>query len=190
MHQQIRTLLFCILCVIVSGVAFGQAYKDSIRSQFQEYSELLIKKDFQASLRYINPEFLKIVPGTQLVAAMEKVMNNPDVELKVDEMKVVSIGDTHSINGKHYVQLRYSTNMSMRMMQSGDTAAIKEGLAAQFGKENVKYDAATSFYQLRMFKNVVADSQDGKHWTFVVAEDRQRSILEKFIPRELLNFSK
>jgi hypothetical protein len=187
MMRRICALQLCVLLFLTIGT-FGQPYKDSIRRQFQDYTDLIKKKDFQGSLRFINPEFLKIIPAKQLVAAMEQVMNNPEIEVKVDEMKILSIGDTMIINGTQYVQLQYVMNMAMRMEES-DTAAIKEGLAATFGKENVNYDAVTRFYQVTMHKNVVADSKDGHRWTFVVAEDRHRHILERFIPAKMLDFS-
>ena len=67
-----------------------------------------------------------------------------------------------------------------------DTALTKKGLENQFGQDNVIYDFSTESYRIFVIKNVIADSKDKNNWTFVVVEDRQKPILEKFMPKELL----
>jgi hypothetical protein len=70
--------------------------------------------------------------------------------------------------------------------QVQDTAATKAALINQFGENNVTYDTSTDIYNIFVVKDVVANSTDKQHWTFVVVEEKQKLILEKFIPKELL----
>ena len=67
-----------------------------------------------------------------------------------------------------------------------DTAATKAALIKQFGQNNVSYDAAIDTYKIFVVKDVIANSKDKQNWTFVVIEEKQKPILEKFIPKELL----
>ena len=67
-----------------------------------------------------------------------------------------------------------------------DTAATKAALIKHFGQNNVSYVAANETYKIFVVKDVIANSTDKQSWTFVVVEEKQKPILEKFIPKELL----
>lgn len=184
-------LISFVLLIILFGASTvsGQEYKDSIQVQFLRYTECLINKDFSASAEYLNPNFFKIIPKSKLVEVMENAFNNPVVELSLKAPKVVSIDNSKSIKGEHYAKLKYSNNMVIRYKESNEDRDVEEEmetLQSTFGEKNVTYDAAANSYTIFVTKEVIANSKDQRRWTFVVLEERQKPLLEKFIPKEML----
>lgn len=183
--------IFLIACVLfISQYAGAQAYKDSIRNQFMAYNDLLLKKEFAASLDYVNPGILSVAPKEQLISMMEQTFNNPAVEIKLSKPEMKSIEDSQRIDNMTYSTFQYAGSLSMRMLseegKKQDSSVTLAALGNQFGGENVKYDASTGFYHVKVIKKVVANSTDAKNWTFLVIEEAQKSVLEKFVPKELL----
>lgn len=183
-------LFFIALLSTLSFFAHSQSYKDDVKKQFLEYANLLVKKDFAGSVEYLNPAFLTIVPKAQLVKVLEQTYNNPNIDFEIEQANVVSVEDKKKIADQDYVKLRYSNYLKMHFKSPEgkrvDTAAVKTRLETQFGQGNVSYDPKTDFFRILVFKNVVANSADNKKWTFVVVEDKQKPILEKILPKELL----
>ncbi len=138
----------------------------------------------------MNPEFFKIVPKAQLIAAIEQTYNNPSLDFNIAEPTIVSIGDRKVIGENSFVKMQYSNYLTMHFKQADgkqqDTARTKKALQGQFGETNVNYIAKTDSYRVFVIKNVIANSADNKNWTFVVVEEKQKPILRKFIPEELL----
>ena len=182
----LRALILSAI-LLISTTVFSQSYKDSVKGQFLRYTDLLVKKEIAKSAEYMNPEKYKLVPKPQLIAAIEKVYTNPDVEFSIENPAVVSVADNKLINGMNFVKLQYSNTLIMRFKGSKqDPALIKKALEGQFGAENVSYDAATEAFKIFAIKDVIANSKDMKKWTFIAIEERQKPMLEKFIPKELL----
>lgn len=185
-----QRLILIFTFLVFSTVLFAQPYKDSIKVQFSRYTDLIVNKEFSRSAEYINPEFFKIVPKAQLIAIMEKTFDNPELDFKVENPVILSIGDNNRIEGNNFVKLQYSNFLSMHFKQNNevkqDTALTKKALEAQFGQDNVTYDSTTDTYKIFVIKNVIANSTNMRKWTFVVVEEKQKQILEKFIPKELL----
>ena len=175
-----------LLIAFQSTNLFAQSYKDSIELQFLRYTESLMQKDFARSTDYMNPGFFKFVPKEQLIKMRSQAFNNPDMDFKIEDPKVVSIGSSKTISKQSYVKLQYSNFLSMRFKNADNAELTTQGLQGQFGEENVKYDSATNTFRIFVVKDVIANSTDNKTWSFIVLEERQKPLLEQFIPKELL----
>jgi hypothetical protein len=184
----LRIIFVFLLVAFKSLDLSAQAYKDSIESQFLRYTDLLIKKEYARSTDYLNPGFFKIVPKAQLIKIMEKSLNDPNADFTIESPNIISIGNSKTIAKQSYVKLKYSNYMSMHFKTEGDSYSelAHQSLQGSFGEENVKYDSATNTFRIFVVKDVIANSVDNKNWTFVVLEEKQKPILEKFIPKELL----
>lgn len=185
----LKTVL-SVTVLFLSATIHAQAYKDSIRNQFLDYSGLLSKKELAKSMDYMNPGIFRIIPKDQLLAGIEQAYNNPEMDFEVEMPTITAVEDSKVINGQHYAKLRYSGYLKMRFVDADggeqDTAMLKGLLQGQFGENNVTYDAATGFYRILAQKKVIANSPDARKWTFAVVEEKQKPLLEKFIPKELL----
>ena len=191
-----KTLLTLLFVVELFG-AYCQDYKEKIEQQFLEYTNFLIKKDFTKSVEYINDDFFKILPKSQMIILIEKTYNNPDLDFKIENPKVLRIDSIKRIGDQNYVKLQYSNILNMKFKEStSDTSDVDErelkknliiiSLEKQFGTGNVKHNQLTGYYEIYSVKNVIANSKDTNSWKFVTVEEKQKIILENFIPKELL----
>lgn len=183
-------LYFIFTIAISSLTSYSQDYKARIKEQFLRYSALLVAKEFRASTEYLNPAFFTLVSKDQLVQVMEMTFNNPSIEFEFAQPEVEAIQDKQKINGVDYAKFGYTNVMKMRVKsQEGktlDTSATRKRLETQFGQGNVSYDNKSGFYQVVVHKNVVANSSNNADWKFVVIEERQKAMLERILPKEVL----
>ncbi|KIC89638.1 hypothetical protein [Flavihumibacter sp. ZG627] len=194
-----RRLTLIALLIITSFTGYSQQYKKTIEKQFLTYTNHLIEKDFKGACNYIIEDFFKIIPRDQLVLMMEKTFNNPDIEFAIDSPKIIKIEDSRKFNANDYARLQYSNLLRMKFIipkEDGETVSEEEkemttsltkaNLEKTFGDSNVRYDAATGYFTIFSIKDVVATSADGEKWKFVVVEEKQKPILSKFLPKEML----
>lgn len=182
--------LTAVLAVVLIGCShtFGQAYKDSIHAQFTRFSNCLMNKDFEASTEYLNPGLFELSSKAYFIEMMKRTFENPVLELEVKEVNILSIGESRLLNNEHYVKLNYSNRMLMGFREADaepDTTSIKKTLQEKLGYANVTYDATSRRYTILVTKEVIANSKDMRNWTFVVLEEKQKTNLQRFIPKEL-----
>jgi hypothetical protein len=165
-------------------------YKEDVKRQFQEYTRLLVQKEYDKAAEFINPKLFKLLPKDQMIELMEKTFNDPEVEMTFDPPKNITVGEIKTINNIHYAKITYEDVLHMRMKSKDvteqDTGFMKSTLAGKFGEDNVSYDLKTGRYVILAKHDAIAESADQKNWTFLTIEEEQKSQLEKIFPKELL----
>ncbi len=192
MKKLITLILVSIFC---NCLTFAQGEKKIIESQFLEYLNALVTKDFQKSTNYMADEFLALFKKEQLIAVMEKTFNDPNVEFQLKNPKVISVDETKHIGDKNYAFLTYSNLLLMKFkgeeIETAEGAKvrnslIKDALDKSFGNDNVKFDEKTNWFEIYSAKKVCAISRDEKAtWKFIVLEPKQKALIEKILPKEL-----
>jgi hypothetical protein len=189
--RTLLTILFLTICTI--GIA--QDYKENIKSEFTEYLNALVNKEFEKSFEYIAPEFFEIVPKSQMIKLMEQTFNNPTMEIEIKNPKILTINDSEIIENKYYSQLTYSNQMNFKMNseeeETDDEKKMRINLTKlsfeqSFGAENVKYNEKTDFFEIYSEKDVFGISINGKtNWKFLVLDKDSKIILDKILPKVL-----
>jgi hypothetical protein len=187
-HMIKRIVLSYLLCLPLLSIA--QDHKATVTSQFLQYYDHIRKKEFEKATDYMNPAFFNLVPKDQLITAMASVFNTPGLEFETDEATIKAVGPVVKKEKMQYVVIEYASVLRMRfsgeLAASANPDAMKANFERQYGKENVSYNDSTKFYSINAQKKAVANSEDGKKWTFVVLEPRQYAMLKTFIPEEFL----
>lgn len=177
---------------------YSQETKKVIETQFLDYTSLIVKRDFNTALdKYANDKLFQFVSKEQLSAAFEILFNNPEMEFYLGDVKIHSIELLDKkIENESYAKIIYSQSLGMKLVEIDKIKDIEEkkdkikmylyAFQNQFGDDNVKYNENTGFYDLVTQKYCVANSKDGLNWKFTVIEKKQKFLLEKFIPLELL----
>jgi hypothetical protein len=192
-----KKILFIVL--FISGfLSKAQSVNQTIERQFKMYSRLIVDRKINEALNYTNPEMFKIVPRERMVATMEEIFKNPQVDLKTLMPTVSDFEPVKKINGKNYVRFKSHTvvemkfNSDSKQPQTAEEKMVAREMTAaaveqKFGKENVSYNESTGFYKVKSTKAVVASSDDLKDWKFVVVDNpKMKTMLATFIPAELL----
>ncbi len=190
----LRNLLF-ITAFSVTQFAYSQDYKKAINDEFTTYVTHLVNLEFEESMEYIPQSLFDIIPKEQMIMVMKQAFNNPDIEIKLLDPKILKINDAEKIEGKFYALLTYSNIMQMRYYSDEDetedeaqmrTDITKLSLEKMFGKKNVSFDEETSFFEIYVKKDVYAISTNGQNeWKFLAIEEKQKPLLEKLLPKQL-----
>ncbi|MBD1394240.1 hypothetical protein [Mucilaginibacter glaciei] len=195
--MKIKLISFAFIFVGLTSVCFAQDYKDNIRQRFDEFYKLTAAGKTEESLEYIPDTFFNIIPKTQMAAALKQVMNNKDINYKILDYKITEIADSKNVDDNYYSTLKYVSNLTMKfndidtIKNDGNKKArlnlIKLSLANTFGSDNVKLDETTGMYSITAHKKSCAVSKNGRTgWQFVNFESRQRLIMEKILPKEII----
>ena len=177
------------MLVFLSVFGYSQEFSKEIETQFKDYNQLIINKNFGKALdTYANEDFLKIVPRDQMVQAMEQIFSSKEMEFKTyDPQNIIVQNGSLKSNGKTYIKLSFDQRIDMKF---ANTSLSKEILLAalqrEFGSENVKFNDQSKFYEIKAHKNAVANSVDNKAWKFTVLERDQMQLLAQFLPKELI----
>ncbi len=183
-----KKLIF-ILLISFSALGFSQDYSKEIETQFRDYTQLIINKNFEKALDvYANEDFLSIVPKDMMITAMNQIFNSKEMEFKTYNPENLVVENNVLKSGKKtYIKLNYDQRIDMKFNSS---ALPKEQLLAalqrEFGSDKVKFNDLTNFYEIYAHKSAVASSSDLKSWKFTVLEKDQFQLLTKFLPKELL----
>lgn len=190
------TVLFLIL---LSFASVAQDYKTNIRQCFTEYTNFLLNREFEKSLAYVPEVMFTVVPRTKIVAMLEQLLNNKEMELKMISFNIKEIGTNRKIDSCYYVNLKYISLMSMRLIsdttesseyKANRLSMIMASLANSFGSGNVKLDKTTQTFTISPTKNSWAISKNGlEGWQFVNVDPKQRLVMEKVLPKELIDES-
>lgn len=188
-----KTLI--VLFLILSNLVNAQEYKEVIKSEFTEYLDALVSRDFEKSIDYLTPEFFDIIPRSQMVLMMEKIFNDPSMEFELKNPEIIEIQDSQKIDDKYYSLLTYSNEMNIKFIPEEEEtddekkmriSILTLSMEEAFGSENVVYDEKTEFFEIQSQKDVYAISKNGEtEWKFLVIEKEQKLLLKKLLPEEL-----
>lgn len=191
-----RSYCWVLVVFLFSISGFGQTYKDEISNDFGKYLKLVEEREFEKSMDYLLPEFFDIYPRDMVVKMMISVFNIPNVEIEMKDSKIIAVSDRRETKGKFYAVMDYSNQLNMRIkVDKKETSDEKKlrvlgallGLEDKFGKEHVKYNEETDFFEILAIKKGVAVSTDGDvNWKFLTVEERQLPLLEKLLPKAIL----
>jgi hypothetical protein len=188
--------LLSVLFLFTSSI-FSQIPEENLRKEFNTYINLTINQDFEKSMDYVVEDFFEIFPKEQMVSLMKQIYNNPSMEIKLEKPTILEVDKIEKINEKYYSILTYSNLMKMKLKSEDENESdedkkmriglIKVSLFKKFGAENVDYNEKTDFFEIKVTKKVCSVSKNGNDiWKFVTIEKEQKYILEKFIPKEIL----
>lgn len=198
-NMNLARLLTFILFILLSINSVAQDYKASIKQRFAEYSALMVAHEFDKSLDYVPEAIFTVVPRPQLVTLFAQVFNNKDMEVKMISFNIKEISDSRKIDSCYYANIKYTSVMSMKI--NSDTtessevkvnrlSMTKAAFANAFGSDNVKLDETTETFTISPTKSSWAISKNGQDgWKFVNVEPKQRLLMEKILPKELIEES-
>jgi len=197
--MNLKRSLTLILVIISSFTCIAQDYKASIKQRFTEYTNYIVHHEFDKSLDYVPEAIFTIVPRAQMAAAFEQLLNNKAMEVRITGFEINDIGNSRKIDSSYYSLIKYTSMMSMKIISNKQESIIEKGkrlsmakaaFSNTFGSDNVKLDEATETFTLSPKKQSWAISKNGQdEWKFVNIEPTQRLIMEKLLPKVLIEES-
>lgn len=194
-----KNYFYALLFLLVSN-ANAQNNEEVISQQFTKYSQLVIDKKIDEAMDYTNEDLFKIVPREQMKNLMESIFNMPTIEYRASLPQILKVEPIKNIDGANYARIQNKNVIEMKFKQSPEEPKRTEeeerennklllaSFQSKYSKENVSFDKASGFFKLTAVKTAIAKSTDLKNWKFVVVDNpRMKTMLESFIPKELLD---
>ena len=190
-------ILFVVFSLLFVREAISQEYKEKIKQDFRQYTDLIKNQDFEQAMDYVVPEFFELIPKEKMIETFEMVFNNPEMVIEFKENKINSMEDFKRIEQKYYVKYVYFTVMDMGFKRGeGFTdqeydqmlEGVKASFVQTFGQENVSYNQEAHVFTLKMTKEgyAVSEKLEADRWLFVNLEKGQEALLGKLLPAQLL----
>lgn len=189
-------LLTAFLSVIVSLSA--QDYKKEISSTFVRYFRFYIDNQMDSALNYLDEDIFQYCPRDVLMQSYQFVMKNPQISYEVNLPENIVVGDKQQVENKFYALVSYDSQLKFALhpqllqneTDSAKTVRINHTLAylrKMPGTKQADYDSSSDMYMTNVSRKIYAVSSDGlSNWKLLILSDRQRLILEKILPYELL----
>lgn len=189
--KQIITILAFFQIVL----SFGQEINvnDEIKKDFNDYFKLIAERKINEALNYTNPQLFELVPREQMKNLMEVVYKMPNIEYKTGIATYIKFEGLKKIENVNYVKFYIISPIEMKFNDIENTeekiSQMIKNFEAKFGVGNVAFDKESQFYKINAEKVIIAScGNDLSEWKFVTVDNpKMKVLLEKFIPKELLN---
>ncbi len=190
-------LFFSIIAITLTSFNV-MSPETNLRDDFDQYIGFIMDKDFNTCTKFMPEKIFNLIPKDKLVTMMNKTMNDPSVSYEMFAPKVTDLGQIQKIDGNHYAILKYSMKMNIKYHWdkmpdydekdgAPDNETILIALKAQFGKDNVTYNEATSFFNVMSYKKVAAISKNGNtDWKFAVLDPQQIQLAKMILPTKII----
>ena len=184
-------LLTFTLATVLHAQQQDSSYKENIRKEFTEYLLALELQDFEKATTFMPAAFFKIYPKETFLQLMEQVYNSSEYSFEIKNSKILSVDDKLLIDKVYYAKARYSNMLHMKFPSVNDESTINLMLSTfkqTFGEDNVYYNTETTYFEIYVEKDVIAQSENGeKEWKFIAIEKEQMPLLEKILPKQIID---
>lgn len=171
---------------------FAQTAHQEIEKDFTDYSKLMVERNVEKAIDYINPKLFTIISKKEMITLLESLFNIPELDIKLFMPKIESYGNLLKIEGVNYVKMQVITPIEMKLNSPEFTDEMipfyLTSMEQEFGKGNVTYDEKSKTFKISSSSPVIASSTDqNKNWKFITIDNEEMNlILEKIIPTEVL----
>jgi hypothetical protein len=187
--------IIIILAFFQTIISFGQEVNvnNEIQKDFNDYFSLIAERKIDDALNYSNPKLFEIVPKEQMKNLMEAIYKMPNIEYKTGIATFIKFEELKKIENVNYVKFYIISPIEMKFtdIENSDEkiSQMTKNFETKFGVGNVEFDKISGFYKINAEKVIIASSDNELlDWKFVTVDNpKMKVLLEKFIPKELLN---
>lgn len=178
--------------MILVGWAMGvqaQGLSASDNSAIDErtgsFLNLIKSKSYTKVVDYIYPELFKHTSKESMFQIFE-LLEKAGIELKFNSFDVVSKKAIPADGDIKYAMIKYNMDLTLPLNTpdlKGIAALLVPSIESSFGKENVEYNRAESYINVKGEKFLVGVSDPKyKDWMFIIYDDSFKSAIDKTLP--------
>ncbi|WP_029511432.1 hypothetical protein [Croceivirga radicis] len=163
----------------------AQTEQYEIESAFNEYRNLIEKKEFDKAFDYYHKSFLKYIPKKDLEKEFTKLENNPNFTYSVKSSKLLSSSKIIVYDTIKYSFIKYGANTHIKFKDevSADT---KERIKEHFKKlyrENYKF----SNNEIITYKEQELIGLNDSVWRFIMYKNKLKPYMSIWLPEKVLD---
>ncbi|MBO3699533.1 hypothetical protein [Roseivirga sp. E12] len=177
--------------VLILGVASLSAQElstkdvQAIDQRTGNFLDLIKTKKYTQVLDYIYPELFEHTSKKSMFQIFD-LLEKAGIELKFNSFDVVSKKPIAAEGDIKYAMIKYKMDMTLPLDTDdlkGIAALLVPSIQSSFGKENVEYNRAESYINVKGEKFLlgVSDPKYGE-WMFIIYDDSFKSAIDKTLP--------
>lgn len=192
-----RTIFFActvlIFCACGSKKTTVKETDNSLRQRLDEFMKANDEMNLEKVLDYTYPKLYTIAPRAEVLKVMQETFNSEQVKVELDSMRVDTLYPVFQLGKGSYAKVKYSMVMLMNFNVAKDSAdgggaaqneMIRQGLAQQYGEQNVSMDEKGIIHVRIQSPMVAIKDEISKEWTFVNLKEGD-AMTDKMVSKEV-----
>ena len=186
-----KVILSAFIAIITIGVqAQDLSEKDSkaIDTKVDSFLTLIEAKDYTTLLDFMYPPIFEHTSKSSMFQIFG-MLEQAGIELKFENLEVLSKTALPSENEVQYAMVKYNIDMELPLNTEdlkGIAGLLVPMLQSNFGKENVEYNRADSYINVKGQKFLLGvNDPEYTDWMFLIYDSSFKSALEKTLPAKV-----
>lgn len=183
-----RIILSLALTVITVGLSAQKISKEddqAIEDRTTGFLELIKKRSYTQVVDYIYPPLFEHTSKKSMFQIFD-MLEKAGIELEFNDLEILEKKPLPSENDVKYVLIKYTMDMTLPLNTDdlkGIAALLVPMVESSFGKENVDYNRAESYVNVKGEKFLVAiEDSSYNDWMFIIYDDSFKSAIQKTLP--------
>ncbi len=185
MKKIILSLVLTFGVLSLSAQELSSADNQAIDKRTSSFLDLIKTKNYTKVLDYIYPELFKHTDKKSMFQVFN-LLEQAGIELQFNSFEVTEKKLIPSDNDIKYALIKYSMDMTLPLNTDdlkGIAALLVPSIQNSFGKENVEYNRAESYINVKGEKFLLGvEDPNYSDWMFIIYDDSFKSAIQKTIP--------
>jgi hypothetical protein len=189
--MNIRFFCFIASLLIITCKVKAQAYiQPGVQSVLDSFILYSNNKEWSKAFDLIYPKLFSQVPKQDIVDMM-KSMEQDGLTLAMRNAKIISTTAPIKEGNETFIKVVYTSDVTAHIalgsIYSKSIKELEEGFKATYGKENVKWNEATSDFQVMAKKTMMAINDGSDAWKLVEINMDQPQLMEFLFPANIMD---
>ncbi len=186
MRKIILSLFIVLFVQQLSAQDMSASDQKMIDQKVNSFLGMISDKNYTGLLDYMYPKIFEHSSRSQMFQVFE-LLEKAGIELQFNNMEVLERSALSSESEIDYAMIKYNLDMVLPLNTEdlkGIAALLVPTLESNFGKENVTYNRAESYIEVKGQKYLmgVKDPEYNSDWLFLIYDASFKSAIDKTIP--------
>ncbi|OEK06582.1 hypothetical protein [Roseivirga misakiensis] len=188
MKRILLSLVLALTTIGLSGQTLSSTDDQAIEKRTESFLELIKARKYSNVADYIYPPLFDHTDKKGMFQVFN-MLEQAGIKLNFNELNITDKKLLPSDNDVKYVFIKYAMDMTLPLDTDdlkGIAALLVPAIESSFGKENVDYNKAESFVNVKGEKFLLAiEDPKFSDWMFIIYDDSFKSAIQKTIPAKV-----
>jgi len=188
MKRILISLALAFTTISLSAQTLSSADDQAIDRRTESFLELIKKSKYSSVTDYIYPPLFEHTSKKNMFQVFN-MLETAGIKLNFNDLDIKSKKLLPSDDGIKYVFIKYNMDMTLPLDTDdlkGIAALLVPMVESSFGKENVDYNRAESYVNVKGEKFLLAiEDPKYKNWSFIIYDDSFKGAIDKTLPTKV-----
>lgn len=189
MKRIILSLALTVVTIGLSAQKISSTDDQAIEDRTTGFLDLLKARSYTKVVDYIYPPLFEHTSKKSMFQIFD-LLEQAGIELEFNNLEILDKKLLQSDNDVKYVLIKYNMDMTLPLSTDdlkGIAALLVPMIESSFGKENVEYNRAESYVNVKGEKFLIG-IEDSKFsdWMFIIYDDSFKNEIKKTLPAKVI----